>query len=125
MIARDFSIFLEPVNTTTTKKDISMVSGYNAYVQYIENVIKTQKNEVVSNMNLGSNYYSYLFGTNDVGTLEFELASYIQAALGKLTNVKVFLRSRTETEMEFEVRFSFYDGIKFQNQMSCFIEVPI
>jgi hypothetical protein len=125
MQVRDFSILLEPIQSSTTKKDISLVTGYNAYAQYIEHVLKTQKNELVTNMNFGSDYYSYIFGTNDVGVLEIKLAAYIQSAIPKLTNIRVLLSSKIETELTFQVFFSFYDGIKFQTDLSCFIEVPI
>lgn len=121
----DFSILLEPVNTTSTKKDISLVSNYNAYVQYIENVLKTQKNEVVSNMNMGSDYYNFIFGNNDRGALQIQLAAYIQSAIPKLTNIRVRLTSKTNNNLNFNVFFDFYDGIKMQKNLSCNIEVPI
>jgi len=122
---QDFSILLEPVQTTATKKDISLVSGYNAYVQYIEHILKTQKNELVSNMNLGSEYYSFIFGNADIGVLQFELASYIQAAIPKLSNIQVRLIQQTNEELIFQVLFSFYDGIRMQKNLSCNIEVQI
>lgn len=102
-----------------------MVSGYNAYAQYIEHIMKTQKNELVSNMNLGSEYYSFIFGTSDIPVLELKLASFIEDAIPRLNNIKVFLLSQTPTRLSFQVNFSFFDGIKFQNDLSCFIEVPI
>lgn len=122
---RDFSILLEPVNTSSNKKDISMVSNYNAYAQYIENVLKTQKNELVSNMNFGSDYYSFIFGQGDRPVLELKLAAYIQSAIPKLTNIKVKLLSQSNTNLNFNVFFDFYDGIKMQKNLSCSIEVPI
>lgn len=125
MLARDFSILLEPVVTTTSKKDISLVSGYNAYAQYIEHVMKTQKKELVSDMNLGTDYFTYIFGTNDRGVMELNLAAYIQAAVPKLTNVRVTLLEQTNTDMHFNVSFTFFDGIKIQNNISCFVEVPL
>ena len=125
MLARDFSILLEPVVTLTSKKDISLVSGYNAYSQYIEHVMKTQKKELVSDMNLGTDYFTYIFGTNDKAVMELTLAAYIQAAIPKLTNVKTTLLEQTQSSMLFEVMFTFFDGIKIQNNISCTIEVPL
>lgn len=125
MLARDFSILLEPVVTSTSKKDISLVSGYNAYAQYIEHVMKTQKKELVSDMNLGTDYFTYIYGTVDRGVMELNLAAYVQAAVPKLTNVKVKLLEQTNTDMHFNVSFTFFDGIKIQNNISCFIEVPL
>lgn len=125
MLARDFSILLEPVVTLTSKKDISLVSGYNAYAQYIEHVMKTQKKELVSDMNLGTDYFTYIFGTNDKGVMQLTLAAYIQAAIPKLTNVKTTLLEQTQNSMLFEIMFTFFDGIKIQNNISCTIEVPL
>lgn len=102
-----------------------MVTGYNAYAQYIENVLKTQKNELVSNMNFGSEYYSFIFGQNDKSVLEIKLAAYIQSAIPKLTNIKVKLLYKSNTNLTFNVFFDFYDGIKMQKNLSCNIEVPI
>jgi len=125
MIVRDFSILLEPVNTTASKKDVSLVSGYNAYAQYIEHVMKTQKKELVSNMNLGTEYFTYIFGTNDRGVMEENLSAYVEAAIPKLADVKVRLTEQYENEMFFNVTFTFFDGIKIQKNISCSIEVPL
>jgi phage baseplate assembly protein W len=125
MLAKDFSILLEPVTTSATKKDISLVSGYNAYAQYIENIMKTQKGELVTDMNFGTDYFTYIFGTNDPGVLETNLSAYIAAAIPKITEVKVNLISQSNTTMDFQVFFSFYDGIKTQRNISCFVEVPL
>jgi hypothetical protein len=121
----DFSILLEPVQTTADKRDISIVTGYNAFVQNIEHVLKTQKNEIVSNMNLGSDLYSFIFGSADIPVLEFRLAAYIRAAVPKLSNVQVKLLTQTSTYLTFQIFFSFYDGIKIQDNLSCNIEVSI
>jgi len=125
MLVRDFSILLEPVNTSSTKKDISLVSGYNAYSQYIEHVMKTQKKELVSNMNIGTDYFTYIFGTQDRPVMEENLAAYIEAAVPKLANVKVKLIDQSASKMYFNINFTFFDGIKTQTNISCSIEVPI
>lgn len=122
---KDFSILLEPINTNSNKKDVGIVSGYNAYSQYIENVLKTQKNEVVSNMDFGSEYFSFIFGSRDVPVLELKLAAYIQSAIPKLTNIRVKLSSQTSNNLAFNIFFDFYDGIKMQQNLSCNVEVPI
>jgi len=123
MAIKDFSILLEPINTITTKKDIGVVSGYNAIVQYMETVMKTQKGELISNMDLGSDYFNYSFGTDDKAVLELNLASYIEAAMTQVRNVKVNLIYYSEDRFQFEVIFSLLDGFKIQNNISCFIEV--
>lgn len=123
MATKDFSIFLQPINTTSTKKDIGQVSGFNAISQYIEHVMKTQKGELVANISLGSDYFNYVFGTDDIGGLELTLAAYIQAAIPKITDVVVKTMYVDETKYDFQVIFSIYDGIKVQQNASCFIEV--
>jgi phage baseplate assembly protein W len=123
MAYKDFSILLEKIDTAKTKKDVSLVSGFNAITQYIENVLKTQKGELISNMNMGTDYFTYSFGTTDPGSLEFSLESYIQSAIPKISNVKVTLRSQSKTSLSFQVTFSIFDGIRSQNNATCFIEV--
>jgi hypothetical protein len=61
MNKKDFSILLDKVHTTTGTRDVSMVTGFNAYAQYIENICKTQKGEIISDMSLGSDFYNYIF----------------------------------------------------------------
>jgi hypothetical protein len=125
MAIKDFSILMEKIETARTKKDISVVSGFNAITQYIEHILKTQKGELISNMSLGSDYFTYVYGTNDVGVLELSLAAYIQAAIVKLNNVKVKLLSQSNQFFQFQVTFSLFDGIKYQDNVSCLIEVEI
>lgn len=123
MAIRDFSILFEPVQTATTNKDISLVSGFNAISQYIEHVLKTQKGELISNMNLGADYFTYIFGTQDKGVLELNVAAYIEAAIPQIRNVRANLVYYSTDILQFEIIFSIYDGIKTQNNVSCFIEV--
>lgn len=123
---KDFSILLEKINTKAIKKDISMVSGFNAYSQYIENVCKTQKGELVADLNFGSDYFSYIFaGQNDVGGLEAALASYIQASIPQVYNVKVTLQYASETVYQFFIEYSLNNGINSQSNASTFIEVEL
>jgi len=123
MAIRDFSILFEPVQTATSNKDISLVSGFNAISQYIEHVLKTQKGELISNMNLGADYFTYIFGTQDKAVLELNVASYIEAAIPQIRNIRTNLVYYSSDVLQFEVIFSIYDGIKTQNNVSCFIEV--
>lgn len=125
MANKDFSILLEKIETARTKKDISVVSGYNAITQYIEHILRTQKGELISNMSLGSDYFTYIYGTNDPGVLETNLAAYIQAAIVKLSDVRVKLLSQSDQLFQLQVIFSLFDGIKFQKNVTCFIEVEL
>lgn len=123
MAIKDFSILFEPVQTTNSKKDISLVTGFNAISQYIEHVLKTQKGELISNMNLGSDYFSYIFGTQDKPGLELTISSYIEAAIPQIRDVKANLIYYSTDTLQFEIYFSLYDGIQTQENVSCFIEV--
>lgn len=124
MDLRDFSILFEPVQTASSKKDISIVTGFNAITQYIENVMKTQKGELISDMNLGSDYFNYIYGISNKGILETQLAAYLEAAIPKLKNIKVNLIYFSEDQLQFEIRYSMFNGgISSQNNASCFVEV--
>ncbi len=61
MRTKDFSILLEKVSTANSKKDLAFVSGTNSIVQQIENVLKTNKGENVSNMSFGANIKDYTY----------------------------------------------------------------
>jgi hypothetical protein len=126
MAIKDFSILLEKINSSSTKKDIGLVSGFNAYSQYIENVCKTQKGELVSDINLGSDYFSYIFdGQANIGLLENNMAAYINSAIPSLTNVKVNVQYASDTVFQFLIYFSTSDGIIKQSNTSTFIEVEL
>jgi len=126
MAIKDFSILFEKINSSSTKKDIGLVSGFNAYSQYIENVCKTQKGELVSDINLGSDYFSYIFdGQANTGLLENNMAAYISSAIPSLTNVKVNLQYSSDKVFQFLIYFSTSDGILKQSNVSTFIEVEL
>lgn len=125
MAIKDFSILLEKVTTAQTRKDISTVSGFNAISQYIEHILRTQKGELISNMSLGSDYFTYIYGTNDSGALELSLAAYIQSAIPKISDVQVRLLSQSNQLFQMQVSFSIFDGIRYQKNASCFVEVEL
>lgn len=126
MAKKDFSILLEKVNVTDSKKDIGLVTGFNAYAQYIEVVCKTQKGELVSDNNIGSNYFAYIFdGQANLPALENSLAGYIQAAIPYITNVSVKTQYSSADQFQFLVYYSVSDGINKQTNNTTFVEVEI
>ena len=126
MAIKDFSILFEKINSSSTKKDIGLVSGFNAYSQYIENICKTQKGELVSDISLGSDYFSYIFdGQANPGILENNMAAYISSAIPVLINVKVKLEYASDNVFQFLIYFSTSDGITKQSNTSTFIEVEL
>jgi hypothetical protein len=53
------------------------------------------------------------------------LSAYIQAAIPKISDVRVDLLSQEDEQLSFQINFSIFDGIKTQNNASCFVEVDI
>jgi len=126
MALKDFSITFQKIKTSTDKKDVSIVTGFNAIAQYIEHICKTQKGELPDNMNLGSDYFNYIFdGHADLGIMEIKLAADILAMIPGLNDVKVNVITFTDNILVFEVYYSFNDGINKQQKSSCFIEVEL
>lgn len=125
MATKDLNILGLKVTTLNSKKDLSLVSGYNSYVQKIENICKTNKGELPSNINLGSDYYTFIF--NPVGNkeiVETNLESYIKTAIYDLTNVSVNVITFTMSKIVLNVGFSVKTGLTKQN-LSCTIEVNL
>jgi len=76
-------------------------------------------------MSLGSDYFSYIFGVEDTGVLETDLAAYIESVIPKILNVSVKTLYSDSTKYEFQIFFSIFDGIQIQNNASCFVEVKL
>ena len=86
----DFSILLEKIPTTNSTTDIAMVSGYNSIVQKISHLFNTNKGELTSDTNFGSDYYVYIFDpVSNKSLLENTLSHYIQASIQGVTSVTV------------------------------------
>ena len=122
----DFSILLEKIPTTNSPTDIAMVSGYNSIVQKISHLFNTNKGELTSDKNFGSDYYVYMFDpVSNKEVLENTMSHYIQASIQGVTDVTVELFSYTQTLLQFKVKFGYFDGIKLQGNIYCNIEVNI
>jgi hypothetical protein len=125
MPTKDLNILGLKVTTPTNQKSLSIVTGYNSYVQKIEHICKTQKGELPSDMNLGSDYFNFLFDpAGNKNFLQTNLENYIQAAVYEIRNVKVLVSSFTQTKIYLIVNFSLADSIKEQIS-SCTVEVDI
>lgn len=125
MPTKDLNILGLKVTTPTNQKSLSIVTGYNSYVQKIEHICKTQKGELPSDMNLGSDYFTFLFDpAGNKNFLQTNLENYIQAAVYEIRNVKVLVSSFTQTKIYLIVNFSLADSIKEQLS-SCTVEVDI
>lgn len=126
MATKDFSILLEKLPFTGQKTDIAMVSGYNSTVQKITHLFNTNKGELPSDMNFGSDYFTYLFDpAGNKTNLESLLAHYIQHYINDVVNIKVSLVYYSENIIKFKVSFSNFDVMSIKNTVSATIEVKI
>jgi hypothetical protein len=122
----DFSILLEKIPSTNSNTDIAMVSGYNSIVQKISHLFNTNKGELTSDKNFGSDYYVYIFDPiSNKSLLENTMSHYIQASIQGVTDVTVELFSYTQSILQFKVKFGYFDGIKLQSNIYCNIEVNL
>jgi phage baseplate assembly protein W len=126
MRTKDFSILLEKVSTTNTKKDLAFVDGTNSIVQQIENVLKTNKGENVSNMNFGANIrdYTYDLAVNRQ-IITSTLRSVIKSSIRKIFDVSVNVSYYSDTVIIFDIRFSTEISLNARNKSSCQIEIPL
>jgi hypothetical protein len=125
MPTKDLNILGLKVTTSTNQKSLSIVTGYNSYVQKIEHICKTQKGELPSDMNLGSDYFNFLFDpAGNKNFLQTNLENYIQAAVYEIRNIKVLVSSFTQSKIYLIVNFSLSDSIQNQTS-SCTVEVDI
>jgi phage baseplate assembly protein W len=125
MATKDLNILGTKVITANNKKDISLVSGYNSYVQKIENICRTQKGEIPSATNVGTNYYVFIF--NPVGnknTLESLIASNIKNSIIDLTKVSVKIKYYTDTFIKMDVSFLIKNKLQSQ-EIKSQIEVDL
>jgi phage baseplate assembly protein W len=126
MKTKDFSILLEKVSTANSKKDLAFVSGTNSIVQQIENVLRTNKGENVSNMSFGANIRDY---TYDVAVnrqiITSTLRSVIKSSIRKIFDVSVTVNYYSDTAIIFDIQFSTEISLTSQNKSSCQIEIPL
>jgi phage baseplate assembly protein W len=126
MRTKDFSILLEKVSTTNSKKDLAFVDGTNSIVQQIENVLKTNKGENISNMSFGANIKDY---TYDVAVnrqiITSTLRSVIKSSIRKIFDVLVTVNYYSDTVIIFDIQFSTEISLNSQNKSSCQIEIPL
>lgn len=126
MLTSDFSILFQKIPSQNSKTDIGMVSGYNSVVQKITHLFNTNKGELTSDKNFGSDYFIYLFDpVGNKSLLETNLTHYIQASIQGITNVTVELYSYTQSLLQFKVKFAYFDGSKLQSNIYCNIEVQL
>jgi hypothetical protein len=125
MATKDFNILGQRVNSTNNKKDISFVTGYNSYVQKIENVCRLQKNEIPSSVYMGVDYYIFLFNpVSNKNIMEQAIENSIVNAIYDIQNVNVEITNYTESTVTMKVTFTPSKLIN-KNPTTCQIEVSL
>lgn len=122
---KDFNILGLKISSSAEKKDIAMVTGFNEYIQKIENICKTQKGELPSDPYVGSDYYNLIFNPSGIQNLiETDLENYIQYAIKDISNINVRIKYFNDQKVIFAIKFSADTYLKNQ-LMECTIEVPL
>jgi fructose-1,6-bisphosphatase len=122
---KDFNILGLKIDSSNQKKDISFVSDINAYVQKIENVCRMQKGEIPSSINLGVDYYAFIFDPiSNKSTVEDNVAVGIKSGIKEIKQVSARVVYYTDTKIVFEVTFSLNFRIP-EKTTTCRIEVDI
>lgn len=125
MATKDFNILGTKVSSTNNKKDISFVTGYNSYVQKIENVCRLQKNEIPSSVYMGVDYYVFLFNpVSNKNIMEQAIENSIVNAIYDIQNVNVEITDYTESTVTMKVTFTPSKLIN-KNPTTCQIEVSL
>ena len=125
MDKKDFNILGLKINALSEKKDISLVTGYNSYVQKVESILKTQKGEIPYYQNFGVDYYDYVFD-NSISKILFEskAKNIISYFIKEAQEVLVRTTYYDNTVVKLSVDLTFNKQLKNQ-KIKCFIEVPL
>jgi hypothetical protein len=122
---RDFNILGLKVNTSSTAKDISMVSGFNSYSQKIEHICRTNKGELPADISLGSDYYAFIFDpVGNKPVIESNLAAYIQSGINTIGRTVVNITYSDDEKIILNVNFTVNNFPKIQNSQ-CTVEVQL
>jgi hypothetical protein len=125
MATKDLNILGQKVSTPANKKDIAVVSGFNSYVQKVENICKLQENEIPSDMGIGVDYYNFIF--NPVANkylTQSGISRSIKAAIPEFTSVNADIIYYSDNTITMDVEFTLSIQSKIQNS-KCRIEVPL
>jgi hypothetical protein len=125
MATKDLNILGQKVSTPANKKDIAVVSGFNSYVQKVENICKLQENEIPSDMGIGVDYYNFIF--NPVANkylTQSGISRSIKAAIPEFTSVDADIIYYSDNTITMDVEFTLSIQSKIQNS-KCRIEVPL
>lgn len=125
MNSKDFNILGLKIDSSNQKKDISFVTDINSYVQKIENVCRLQKGEIPSSINLGVDYYAFIFDPySNKSTVEDNVSVGIRSGIKDIKQAKTNLVYYNDEKLTLDVTFSLSYTTP-QKTTTCRIEVDL
>lgn len=125
MYNKDLNILGLKVDSLNNKKDISFVTDINSYVQKIENVCRLQKGEIPSSVNLGTDYYSFIFDpVSNKSSTEDNIAVSIVSGIRDIKKAIVDIIYFDDTKVIMNVTFTLRSWAE-NRTATCKIEVEL
>lgn len=125
MNSKDFNILGLKIDSLNQKKDISFVTDINSYVQKIENICRLEKGEIPSSIDLGVDYYAFIFDPiSNKSTVEDNVAVAVRSGIKEIKQAKASVVYYDDSKIIFDVTFSLNYRIP-DKTTTCRIEVDI
>lgn len=125
MNSKDFNILGLKIDSSNQKKDISFVTDINSYVQKIENICRLEKGEIPSSIDLGVDYYAFIFDPiSNKSTVEDNVAVAVRSGIKEIKQAKASVVYYDDSKIIFDVTFSLNYRIP-DKTTTCRIEVDI
>ena len=125
MNSKDFNILGLKIDSSNQKKDISFVTDINSYVQKIENICRLEKGEIPSSIDLGVDYYAFIFDPiSNKSTVEDNVAVAVRSGIKEIKQAKASVLYYDDSKIIFDVTFSLNYRIP-DKTTTCRIEVDI
>lgn len=125
MSSKDFNILGLKITSSNQKKDISFVTDINSYVQKIENICRLEKGEIPSSIDLGVDYYAFIFDPiSNKSTVEDNIAVAVRSGIKDIKQAKASVVYYDDSKIIFDVTFSLNYRVP-NKTTTCRIEVDI
>jgi hypothetical protein len=123
--SKDFNILGLKITSSNQKKDISFVTDINSYVQKIENICRLEKGEIPSSIDLGVDYYAFIFDPiSNKSTVEDNIAVAVRSGIKDIKQAKASVVYYDDSKIIFDVTFSLNYRVP-NKTTTCRIEVDI
>lgn len=107
MNSKDFNILGLKIDSSNQKKDIAFVTDINSYVQKIENICRLEKGEIPSSLNLGVDYYAFIFDPiSNQSTVEDNVSVGIKSGVKDIKQAKTKVIYYNDEKLILDVTFS-------------------